>query len=1003
MNNCAVIKIIFILSKRLTIVLFVLNSLFVLNQNSFSESPSPWRYFTSQDGLTESWVSSISVGSSGKLMINYGDVPEMTIYDGYLFHRISNPGIGLKVYENNVQQLWSVFPGSPGGFQQFVNGKWQRYTIDDIDIPTWKLAEKLPFVPYAPNKILYIYLDRLMVFDSYLKKSYVLKKANDTSLGKFIDCSLSREDGIWITGEHGAAKIQNNNKETRFTWHEYLIPNNFNVVDVCNPFEGNSGELFCVAKIISSKKKILLHFDGEKWDVPLTDMEEIIQAGWRGHDNSIWINHGSPWDNEETFGKGGLRNIRNNHEIAFENGKVLSGQINDVCAEKNGVFWVATANGLARFSPLLWRSPSLDIPQNCYYNSILEDQNNRIWFTCLDNLLMLVGEEWIAYPIPKEISIKGINLQEICAFPDGRIILAAVKGKLLTFNPSTVTFNLLAHPEGHYIVRQARKDADGIWLITLDDQNRWYLEKFDGHHSEIVINNIEKLNIGDIRTVYKTKNGNIWIGGNNGVILYRNGIFYSFGPDDGYYGGGSFCFLELDNGHIWVGGRDHIFEFDGTLWKLIRSAGLETIRSMVKTYDGSIWVASGSGIHRYNNGSWISQTNDDGLPDAAMLDIFQDSTKRIWTGSMKGLSLYHPDADLDDPETIIPTQSNANQIPYSGKVHLIFQGIDKWRYTKSENLLYSHRFDNNAWSSFHTDANISESNFKPGIHKFEVRAMDRNWNVDPTPALFEFTVLLPWYKEPLFIVFFVVSILLIAASLSYALHRYLWLNNVVDKRTHELQKEIKTREKLEKQFIQSQKMEAIGQLAGGVAHDFNNILMAISGNSEFILKRKDLDIELRDDVVEIQKSAARAAALTRQLLAFSRKQVLEPKILNLNDLIQNMIKMLYRLIGENINMNFIPDPLLNLIKTDPGQMEQIIMNLVVNARDAMPQGGSLVIETKNIDVDENYATDHDSVKSGPHVMLAISDTGQGMDKETQQRIFDPFYTTKEQGRGTGLG
>ncbi len=209
--------------------------------------------------------------------------------------------------------------------------------------------------------------------------------------------------------------------------------------------------------------------------------------------------------------------------------------------------------------------------------------------------------------------------------------------------------------------------------------------------------------------------------------------------------------------------------------------------------------------------------------------------------------------------------------------------------------------------------------------------------------------------------------------------------------------------KLEEQLIQSQKMEAIGILAGGVAHDFNNILMAINGNSAFILRRDDLDDSLRSDVEEIKKAGERAATLTRQLLAFSRKQILEPKIINLNELIENMLKMLERLIGEDIQLNFCSASNLDSIKIDPGQVEQVIMNIAVNSRDAMIEGGTLTIETQNVILDEDYVSKHVYARTGPHVMLAISDTGHGMDKKTQARIFEPFFTTKERDKGTGLG
>ncbi|RJP34179.1 MAG: response regulator [Candidatus Omnitrophota bacterium] len=209
--------------------------------------------------------------------------------------------------------------------------------------------------------------------------------------------------------------------------------------------------------------------------------------------------------------------------------------------------------------------------------------------------------------------------------------------------------------------------------------------------------------------------------------------------------------------------------------------------------------------------------------------------------------------------------------------------------------------------------------------------------------------------------------------------------------------------RLEEQIRQSQKMEAIGRLAGGVAHDFNNLLMAIIGYSELILSHLDRNSSIYGEMEEIKKAGDRAATLTRQLLAFSRKQVLQPEYVKLNDLIFNMDRMIRRLIGEDIELITIPDPRLGIVKVDPGQVEQVIMNLVVNARDAMPHGGNITIESGNVVLDAAYAQDHLDVKSGPYVMLAVSDTGIGMDKEIQKRIFDPFFTTKELGKGTGLG
>lgn len=227
-------------------------------------------------------------------------------------------------------------------------------------------------------------------------------------------------------------------------------------------------------------------------------------------------------------------------------------------------------------------------------------------------------------------------------------------------------------------------------------------------------------------------------------------------------------------------------------------------------------------------------------------------------------------------------------------------------------------------------------------------------------------------------------------------------NGVID-RVAGIAEDVTERKRLEDELRQSQKMEAVGRLAGGIAHDFNNLLTVITGYSDLLLASAPLPAAARDMIQQIKKSGDRAASMTRQLLAFSRRQMLVPEVIDLNSLIDSLSEMLPRVIGEDIELELLLDPKLGSVTADPGQVQQVLMNLVVNARDAMPMGGKLIIQTTNVEWNEGLSQRHADAKPGPYVLMSVTDTGIGISAEVKEHLFEPFFTTKGVGKGTGLG
>jgi signal transduction histidine kinase len=505
-------------------------------------------------------------------------------------------------------------------------------------------------------------------------------------------------------------------------------------------------------------------------------------------------------------------------------------------------------------------------------------------------------------------------------------------------------------------------------------------------------------------TLFAARDGDLWLGGDSGIAWYHKNKWRLFPISNRAVPDPVVRFAELPNERIWCATRDKLWEFDGQNWSPT-GASFININDLWCSRDGSVWVADDAGMHRFFKNIWIGNSREEGLPDASVLGIFEDQRGRIWAGMPHGLSLYHPEADTDPPRTSIQTPAgNDTRIREGNTITLVLSGQDKWRFTPRERLLFSWRLDERDWSVFQPSDSVSFTNLAAGGHYFQVRAMDRNGNIDPKPALLGFVVTTPWYKELrlVFIAFTGVALALFFAGLALNRHRqllrsYAEVEKKVAERTREL--EIAGHE-----LLQSQKMNALGTLAAGIAHDFNNILSIIKGSAQLIEENPDNPQKIRTRVDRIKTVVEQGSGIVNAMLGFSRGAGEPPGPCDLNAVTADTIKLLGDRFLREVEVKCEPSPALPEIRASKNFIQQILLNIIFNAAEAMTAQKQIVVSTQKLDrlqADLVLAP----APARAHVSVSVRDTGCGIAPENLPRIFEPFFTTKALStrRGTGLG
>ncbi len=720
-----------------------------------ARAASPWRFWTKADGLSESVSFGLTADAAGRIVVKGGDVP-VNVLDGYQITQIPSPRAYGRMLASSNQELWTF---DAKGINIHDASGWHTYPDTDIaefagTSPMARMSwftysvfrgpeDRMDVVPFGKDSGVIMFPDRLLEWNRVTGRKRLLKVAGQTGLARFRDIQNSRDGGLWLTGETGLARLRDAGGD--YEWHEFPAPAQRS--DLVSPIEGEDGEVFVSAMRPGGQRVLLRFFKGDWQDIYFADSAGL--KGWRSPEGKIWVQK----DRKIIQLDEGVR--------AGDSGtdRAIAGLTTAVVTQPGQTFWLGTTEGVARYSPPLWRTPGEIAWADGAVSAITADSQGRVWF--LNGPLLIVNDHgtWNHFRLPSGAR-EALLTDNVIALESGDLVIRGnASANLIVFSPRSGKFELIPNPEGKQIGWMEKRREGGVWIqVFQKDGKHWTLDAFDGSRF-LPGGNSAMTELRDLKAILEARNGDIWLAATSSLGVIRNGTLRMVGPRDGFSDTGVFSMAETPDGRVILGGRNAVTQYDGKHFRTVHD--IDLAESICVDRNGLLWTGSGSGIHRYRPGQWITNTVDDGLPASAVRKVYSDPQGRVWAGTSQGISLFYPAADPDPPLTKIIDDRNLRETPPGGKVRLAFSGTDKWKFTSSDRLLFSWRMDDSAWSDFSPAQFASFDGLPAGGHQFAVRAMDRNGNIDPTPAKYEFSVLLPWYRQEQFLILAALAVLII--------------------------------------------------------------------------------------------------------------------------------------------------------------------------------------------------------------------------------------------------